>query len=390
MISVAAGPYGGGGPSGLQRYVGGMVGPLLAAAPDAVVFTGSRAAAAEWAGRAHRVRVPGHAGAGFVGNALRLAWSQTALPAALRRLGARAHYAPLPEGMLRPPCPQVVTVHDLIPLRFPEDAPRQAEYYRRVLPRLLRAAAAVVAVSRATAEDVRERLGVEGVPVHVVHQGYRADVFRPAAPGEPPTLLGARLGDFVLAVGETRGYKNLRGAVHALARAGVPGLRLVVVGRVLPSARELVELPRRLGIGDRVEFLGPLADGELAGLYRSARCLLFPSLWEGFGIPLLEAMACGCPVVASGVASLPEVCGDAALYVDPRDPESIADGLRRAACDDSLRAELAARGLARAREFSYERAARQVLEIVRGVMGEGEPAARRNDARPREALTRLA
>jgi glycosyltransferase involved in cell wall biosynthesis len=193
----------------------------------------------------------------------------------------------------------------------------------------------------------------------VVHQGYRR-VFRPAAPGDPPPAE-----DYVLAVAETRGYKNLRRLVEAFARAAVPGLSLVVAGGAVdPGLRILAE---RLGVGGRVRFTGRVSDDELAALYRGARALVFPSLWEGFGLPPLEAMASGCPVAASRAGAVPEVCGNAALYFDPASVEEMADALARAATDDSLRYTLRARGLARAQEFSYERAAERILEIVRGV-----------------------
>jgi glycosyltransferase involved in cell wall biosynthesis len=364
-IAVHA-PYARGDLGGMPRYVRELLGPLLAGEPRAVLYSAAGDLPARHPGRVRPLRPRALAGADRRALVLRLLWHQAALPARVRREGVSVYYSPVPEGMTRPACPQVVTVHDLIPLRFPEAAPRVAAYYRHVLPRVLRASRAVVVVSRATEADLRERMPLDGVPVHVVHQGYRR-VFRPAAPGDPPSPAGVD-GDYVLAIAETRGYKNLRRLVEAFARAGVPGLSLVVAGGAVdPGLRILAE---RMGVGGRVRFTGRVGDEELAALYRGARALVFPSLWEGFGLPPLEAMASGCPVAASRAGAVPEVCGDAALYFDPASVEEMADALARAATDDSLRCTLRARGLARAEGFSYERAAERILEVVRGVEGD--------------------
>jgi glycosyltransferase involved in cell wall biosynthesis len=373
-LAVSAGLLGSGGMSGLQRYIEGVLDPLLRAEPHAVVFGGADEASRRWPAQARRVRVPGFARATTRGNLMRALWYQSALPARLRRMGAGAFYAPLPEGMLRPPCPQVVTVHDLIPLRYPASAPRQAHYYRHVLPRILRACRAVVAVSRATADDLREWYGLE-VPIHVVHQGYRSDLFRPARPGEAPAPAAARLGDYLLTVAEGRAYKNLDRLVRAFARAELRDVRLVLVGRLGPDAAGLRALPERLGVADRVSFLGAVPDAELAALYRGALGFVFPSLWEGFGIPPLEAMASGCPVAASNAASIPEVCGPAALYFDPERTDDVARAICTLAGDEALRARLARRGLERAREFSFERCAAGVREALGIAAGEGVHAA---------------
>lgn len=367
-LALGAGPYGGGAPSGIQRFVGGMLEAVLQAEPGAVVFTGSRGVLARWPAQSRRVRLPAFSTATSLGNMARMVWHETTLPRALRRMRPGAYFSPVPEGMTRPPVPQVVTVHDVIPLRFPETAPRLARYYRTVLPRILEASAAVVAVSAATAREVREFYGLEDKPVHVVHQGYRSDLFRPVEASRVGAVRARHgLGDYVLSVGEARPYKNLRRLFEAFARVEIPGLDLVVVGSLDRRDPGLAELPARLGIGHRVRFLGRVGDDELAALYAGARAFVFPSLLEGFGIPPLEAMACGCPVVASRAASLPEVCGEAAVYVDPLDVDSIAEGICRTVSDDCLRADLARKGLERAATFSYERAAEEVLEIVRAV-----------------------
>ncbi len=383
MFALSAGPLGGEPMNGMQRYIDGVLDRFVRDEPGAVVLAGADAVVERWPGRVRPVPLPAYSRAGTAGHLSRLVWHQTGLAAQIRRWGARAYYSPVPEGMFRPACPQVLTVHDLLPLRYPDHYPRLSHYYRSVLPHMLKRCAAVVAVSHATAEDVRERFGLRDVPIYVVHQGPRADLFRPAAAGAavPPAV--AELGDFALAVSEARPYKNFHRLMEAMARVETPGLRLAVVGGMPDDGGVLRGLPARLGIAERVVFLGRVSDAELAVLYRAARVMVVPSLWEGFGIPAVEAMASACPLAVSRVASLPEVCGDAAVYFDPRDVDDIARAVDRVGGDDSLRGELSRRALRRARSFCAERGAARVVEIVRA-------AARGDAARGAHAETAAA
>lgn len=370
---------------GIQRYTGEILRELLRLDPAVVGLIASEGmAGGDDDARLRRVRPEVMARGSFTGNLLRLAWHQTALPRMLRRMEASAFYSPIPDGMLHPVIPQVVTIHDLIPLRFPSSAPRLHHYFRVVVPRIARASAAVIAMSEATRRDVIRLLGVPGERVHVVHQGYRADLFHPAAAAEVEGVRARyRLGRYLLSVGEGRPYKNIPRLLRAFARVSLPDLQLVLVGRAVPQEVDLPALARALGIAERVRFPGFVADEELAPLYAGAEAFVFPSLYEGFGIPPLEAMACGCPVVCSDRASLPEVCGEAALYVDPEDEQSIAEAIERVVGDEGLRDELRARGLERAKGFSYRRAAERVLEVVRGVAARPLAGNRATPASPR-------
>lgn len=240
-------------------------------------------------------------------------------------------------GPVRSSLPTVLTVHDLAVLRAPEAFPRWHRLYGRAgLRRVLRAADAIVAVSEFTKEETVELAGVPAERIRVVPHGVD-EVFTPDG-------LAAE-GDYVLAVATLEPRKNLRRAVEAAREADV---ELRVVGA------------RGWG-GVEVEgWVGELPDAELAALYRGARCLLYPSLYEGFGLPVLEAMACGTPVVTSIATAMEEVAGAAAVLVDPLDVSSIARGIREAS---ARRDELVAAGRARAGTFTWERTADAVTAL---------------------------
>jgi glycosyltransferase involved in cell wall biosynthesis len=246
-------------------------------------------------------------------------------------------HCPTFRGPVRSRVPVVVTVHDLAVLRHPGTFNQWTRRYSRfAVPRVARAARRVIAVSEFTRREVVELLGVPDERIRVI----------PNAVGEPFVPDGPVAdGDYVLAVGTLEPRKNLAAAQEAAQRLGV---ELKVVG-----AR---------GWGDvQVDgWLGRVSDDELAVLYRGARCLVYPSLYEGFGIPVLEAMACGTPVVTSAGGATEEVAGGAAVLVDPRDPAAIAAGIEEAG---SRRDELRARGLDRAAQFTWERVAAETLAV---------------------------
>ena len=240
-------------------------------------------------------------------------------------------------GPLRSRVPAVLTVHDLAVLRTPEAFPRWHRLYGRAgLARVLRAVDAVIAVSEFTRGELAELAGIPAERVRVVPNGVDA-VFTPE---------GARAeGDYVLAVATLEPRKNLGRAVDAAREAGV---ELRVVGA------------RGWGGVEVDGWVGEIPDSELAALYRGARCVVYPSLYEGFGLPVLEAMACGTPVVASRGTATEEVAGGAAILVDPVDVASIAAGITSAI---ARRAELLSPGIARAREFTWQRAADEVVAL---------------------------
>jgi glycosyltransferase involved in cell wall biosynthesis len=256
----------------------------------------------------------------------------------------------LPEGVLRCCVPQVTVVHDLIPLAFPRDYPRQQLYFRRLVPAILRESRAVIAVSEATRREVINAYGLSPERVRAIPNGYDPTKFGPIGPATHDGGI-----PYVLYVGNLLPHKNLPRLIEAVARVTRQSpVRLVIAGGGTPG--RVAEL-RRLGdrVGARLELMPYVPQGELPALYRGARLLALPSLAEGFGLPALEAMACGIPVVVANGSAMPEVVGDAALLVDPEDTSAISDAILRLLTQDPLRKELIARGLVRAAAFSWTR-----------------------------------
>jgi glycosyltransferase involved in cell wall biosynthesis len=245
----------------------------------------------------------------------------------------------------------VLTVHDLSYERLPDVMGfRDRLLFRTQVPRSARRAERVLTGSEQTKRDLIERYGV--AEERIVVTPYGVDPFY--GPDGP-----RRGGHYALFVGAIQPRKDPVGAIEALALLN-SDLRLVLVGPEKSGGKEVRAAIQRLGVGDRVELAGHVERDELAALYRGAACLVFPSRYEGFGLPVVEAMASGIPVVAARAGAVPEVAGDAAVLVEPGDPVALAGGIERALAD---RERLVAAGFERARRYSWEETARQTLGV---------------------------
>ncbi len=264
----------------------------------------------------------------------------------------------------------VVTVHDVAPLLFRRRLPGLSRILWMVAWRGARRARYLIAVSHATRRLLVEHLGVSHQQVGVIYEGVEP-LFCPR-PAQQVEQFRRRWGvpetPLLLHVGHTQPRKNLEGLLRALAilRKRVPNVVLLQVGGI-PTLRQQ-RLIATLSLAENVRFLGRVDDEALVLLYNLADVFVFPSLYEGFGFPVLEAMACGTPVVASNTSSLPEVVGDAGLLVDPRSPESIAVAIHRLLSDPDLRHTLRRRGRERAAKFSWERTARETLAVYESLL----------------------
>lgn len=297
----------------------------------------------------------------------RLSWEMSMQPPDL--LFVPAHVLPLAH-----PRHSVVTVHDLGYLYYPEAHTRfQNAYLRWSTHYNARTATRVIADSEATRRDLIHHYHIPEAKIAVVYPGRDESL----APGTDPAALAAvreqygLAGAYFLYVGTLQPRKNLVRLVQAFERLNLGTLersevQLVIAGKKGWLYDDLLAEIKRLGLGARVRLPGYVPDADLPALLSGALAFVFPSLYEGFGLPVLEAMACGTPVVCSNAASLPEVAGDAALLVDPLDTDGLAAAMARLASDGGLRAELIERGYRQARRFSWQRCATQVLAVLEG------------------------
>lgn len=297
---------------------------------------------------------------GARGHLKRLLWTQYRLPVIYRRSNADLLFSPLPEAPTDADCRFVVMVHDLIPLRFPSATSPLTYYFRYRVPRVLRQAEHILCNSLATARDVREFFAIPEEKITAIPLAYDSDRFRPIDLPEPDI-------PYFLYLGRPNPYKNLPRLIEAFA-AIAPRVdhHLQIAGafdrRYTP---DLQRQARELGVENRVRFLDYLAPEDLPRVLNQATALVFPSLWEGFGLPVLEAMACGTPVITSNLSSLPEVAGDAAILVNPYSVEAIADAMKVVAEESGTRARLRKLSSRRARCFSWEKTGKATVEVLR-------------------------
>ncbi|HKE84906.1 MAG TPA: glycosyltransferase family 1 protein [Vicinamibacterales bacterium] len=299
---------------------------------------------------------------------------QMHVPWVLRRERPDVYHAPhyvLPAGVR---CPSVVTIHDCIHLMFPQYLPNRLAYaYARAqMWAAARRSDCILTVSEASKRDILHLFNVPPEKIVVVYNAI--DSHFAVTPSEEAV---ARVREryqlnhqFVLYVGNIKPHKNLVRLIEAfdeLRRSGFEHVKLLIIGDEISKLPSLRRAVHHYKLHKQVRFLGYLSDDQLAILYRLASVFVFPSLYEGFGLPPLEAMASGTPVVTSNVSSLPEVVGDAAVLVNPYDVDAIVDGLRRVLTDPALAAEMRRKGIERAREFSWERSVAKTWGVYQQV-----------------------
>jgi len=308
-------------------------------------------------------------------------WHRARLPIPIEALIGRVDVLHEPDFVLPPTLPgtrTILTVHDLSFIRDPESAfPRLRRYLNRVVPRSVARATHVLADSQATKNDLTELFGTPPDKITVLYGGVDArfaPVQEPERLAAVRTKYGIGTKPFILSIGTIQPRKNYRRLIQAFSilhihpptvnfQSPTTNLQLVIAGGKGWLYDDIFAEVRRLGLENRVLFTGFVNDDDLPALYSAAEMLAFPSLYEGFGLPVLEAMACGTPVITSTVSSLPELAGDAALLVDPTDVGAIAAAMCRLLEDAELRRRLAAQGLDQARKFTWKKAAIQLMGI---------------------------
>ncbi len=302
---------------------------------------------------------------GKVGHLRRLLWTQFILPRRMQRDGASVLFSPVPEGVFGSHIVQIPVVHDLTPLRFPKDYALQYFYYQCILRPLLRNSKQVIVVSNQTKSDLLRWLPIPSTKIHVVHGGCDHERFHS---GINSQFVKKRydLHSYCLYVGNMHPHKNLKVLLGAYSRLQdtIPH-QLIIVGnkdsRYFPGLLGLVE---KLNLSHKVKFLGYVPTMDLPGLYAGAELCVFPSLNEGFGLPLLEAMACGTPVITSKIGGPQEVIGPAGLAINPSNPEDLANAILSVLTNESLRTSLSHLGIEQAKKFSWATTAKNISRVL--------------------------
>jgi glycosyltransferase involved in cell wall biosynthesis len=313
-------------------------------------------------------------------------WHHTDLPRLAVRHGLDVLHVPSYRRLLwRRPCALVATIHDLAPFRLPGKYDRKRMLYGRVFVRhLAHRQDEIIAVSRATALDIERYFHVPAQRVTVIHNGLDHERFNPGGGGEPATDVAQSHGirpPFFLYVARLehpgKNHARLIAAFNQFKTRTPSPWQLVLLGGDWHGAEVIHELVRQSPFAADIRCTGFIPDTALPAWYRAASVFVYPSLFEGFGLPPLESMACGCPVLASSGGAVGEVCGDAALQADPRDVTSLQQQLARLAVDDALRDRLRAAGLARARHFDWVHTAARTLDVyARAAAGRARPPSR--------------
>jgi len=307
--------------------------------------------------------IPGGGSGGVKERFKRLAWSQIQLPRLAKKLKADLIFTPAPEGYLGPQVvPQVFMVHDLRPLCHPERS-MQSRYFRTWVPTLLRQCRHIMTNSNFTASEICRATDVTEDKISVTPLGYDPDYFNPS---EVKQRLHSR--PYLLHVGQAYPHKNLQRLIYAFNAIShhFPEVDLVLLGKPHPSeTQRLKHLTSELGLTARVIFKSYVSHGDLPNWYRGALAFVYPSLWEGFGLPILEAMACGCPVITSYGTATEEISGNAALLIDPFSLMSLTDAIDSLLSSHASRNRLISLGLSNVSRYSWHKTRQDTAKLLK-------------------------
>jgi glycosyltransferase involved in cell wall biosynthesis len=295
----------------------------------------------------------------------RLVWTQFQLPKIYQNLKSQLLFSPIPEAPLYTKCRFIVTSFDLIPLRFPNRFSPLGIYHKYYTPEVFKQAEHIICISESTARDVTKFYGISSNKTTSILLAYDSQHFRPFM--EEESKYKSQAYPYFLYLGRHDPYKNIERVILAFANLPLNcEYQLWLAGpsddRYTPALKKQVQ---ELGLTNQVKFLDYVSYADLPKIISGAIALVFPSLWEGFGLPVLEAMACGTPVITSNLSSLPEVAGDAAILIDPYKVAEITDAMQAIANQSGLRSHLSQLGLARASQFSWEKTGKETVDVLK-------------------------
>lgn len=294
---------------------------------------------------------------GTKGHFNRLLWTQFQLPQIYKNLKSSLLFSPLPEAPLYSNCRFVVTSFDMIPLRFGKGFSPLTPYHRYYTPQVLKQAQHIICISETTAKDITNFYQIPASKITAISLAHDRTHFLP---------LNLPTHNYFLYIGRQDPYKNIQRLISAFA--ALPHNKDYELWLVGPSDRRytptLTAQVAELGISNQVKFLDYVPYGELPKIINQAIALVFPSLWEGFGLPVLEAMACGTPVITSNLSSLPEVAGDAAILIDPYKTREITEAMQAIATNSELRSRLSSQGITHSQKFSWEKTGKATAQVL--------------------------
>ncbi|MDP5017961.1 MAG: glycosyltransferase family 4 protein [Dolichospermum sp.] len=295
---------------------------------------------------------------GLKGHLRRLLWTQFQLPKIYQTLKSQLLFSPIPEAPLYTKCRFIVMSHDMIPLRFPKRFSPLTPYHRYYVPQVLNQAQHIICNSQATAKDLVDFFHIPTNKITPIPLAYNRTHFQ---------FVNLPTRNYFLYIGRQDPYKNLQRLITAFS--ALPhrnDYELWLAGPYDQRYSPLLEIQtQELGINHLVKFLNYVSYDELPIIINQAIALVFPSLWEGFGLPVLEAMACGTPVITSNISSLPEVAGDAAILINPYNIEEITAAMKIIINDSETRKQLSEKGLERANQFSWEKTGLATVEVLK-------------------------
>ena len=300
-----------------------------------------------------------------LGGLCRFLWTQLVLPFRVNKEDTIYH--PFQYLSLFSRSRQIITIHDFIPVQFPEVAKHQFYYYKYIMPHLLKKAEKVICISENTKSDIISFYNMDESKIQVIYNGFDTEQFNDKT-NESDNILEKYNIDYkyILMVGASYKHKNLETVIKALKTIEQQcNYKILIIGKESDYVAELKKLSLELELSDRVKFLGYVEGAELPLFYKHAEIFAYPSLYEGFGFPLLEAMACGTAVISSNSSSLPEVTSDSALLFDPRDEKQLADEIVELMTNEALKEELVLKGKQNVQRFSWDYTAEKIYKIIK-------------------------
>ncbi|MDQ0162564.1 glycosyltransferase family 4 protein [Aeribacillus alveayuensis] len=306
---------------------------------------------------------------GIKGNILRLLWNNFVFPFKVSKNKGDVVLSTVPESIAIGRTPYIVIVYDVIPLLFPDYYKNGKYIYKYYIPLVLKRASRIIAVSESTKRDIVNIYGIDDSKITVVYCGYNKEHFKKIDDSTVKKVKNKyNLDDYILYVGNILPHKNIKKLVEAYKLVNSYSGDLVLVGsKSEVYFKEIQSIIKDSSIQNRVKFLDYVPYHDLPALISGAKLFVYPSLYEGFGIPLLEAMACGTPVITSNVSSLPEVGGDAAVYVDPYNEKKLAYSIEKVLTNKDLQLDMVRKGLERCKFFSWEKAAYQIEKVIKEI-----------------------